>query len=252
MKNFFLIFGVFMVAVSTSNSQIITDRPDQTESSSSVNKGSLQIESGIVLTFTEDALSSQRQLLAPTTLFRYGILKGLEIRVLNQFESVKVQNSLQTISGISDLEVGTKVQIFKKETVNTEVAFLSHVIFPTGSKALSNDKFGTINKLSISHEINDNMSLGYNLGYDYFGESSGDFTYSVALGFGVSKTFSIYVEPYGRYLNFDTYQSSFDAGVTYLLNNDCQFDFSFGTGINHTMNYISLGFSIQIAKENEL
>lgn len=249
MKYFFLIVIIFMVTVSTSYAQIITDRPDQTESSSSIDKGSLQIESGIMLTFTEDKFSSQRQLLAPTTLFRYGISKGIEIRILSQFESIKDQNSLQTISGISDLEVGTKLQIYKKETTNTEVAFLSHLILPTGSKGLTNDKFGTINKLSIAHKISDVMSIGYNFGYDYFGFDKGNLTYSVALGISVTDTFGVYIETYGSLNEFKTYESNFDAGITYLVNDNCQLDFSFGTGINNTMNYLSLGFSFNIGKD---
>ncbi|WP_308991602.1 transporter [Mariniflexile litorale] len=227
---------------------IITDRPDQTESSSTIEKGSLQIETGVLLGFTEDDFSSERQLLAPSTLFRYGITNGIELRVLSQFESLKDQNSSQKINGMSDLEIGTKIQLFKKENINTEMAFLSHLILSTGSKYLSNNAFGTINKLSISHELSDVLGLGYNVGYDYFGEGSGNLTYSVALGISVTETFGVYIEPYGNFVEFDTHEASFDAGIAYLLKDNCQLDFSFGTGINHTMNYLSLGCSINIAK----
>ncbi|SFZ89895.1 Putative MetA-pathway of phenol degradation [Flaviramulus basaltis] len=252
MKSRFIIAILFfLVTYFSGNTQtIITDRPDQTESSSTVNKGSLQIESGILLAFNEDDLISERQILAPTTLFRYGISKVLEIRVLSQFESLKDQNTSQKINGISDLEIGTKIQLFKKENVNTEIAFLSHVILPTGSKSLTNDAFGTINKLSISHELNNTMGLGYNVGYDYFGKGNGDLTYSVALGISITEIFSFYIEPYGALLDFNNYESNFDAGITYLIQDNCQLDFSFGTGINHTMNYLSIGCSINIAKAN--
>ena len=50
------------------NAQIITDRPDQTESSSSVGKGNLQIESGILVGYEGENGNSIRQILAPTTL----------------------------------------------------------------------------------------------------------------------------------------------------------------------------------------
>jgi len=227
---------------------IITDRPDQTESSSTIEKGSLQIETGVFLGFSEDDFISERQLLAPTTLFRYGITKGIELRVLSQFESLKDQNSSQKVSGISDLEIGTKVQLFKRESVNTEIAFLSHLILPTGSKGLTIDKLGTINKLSIAHDLSDVMSIGYNVGYDYFGEGSGNLTYSVALGISITDNFGLYIEPYGNLIEFETYEASFDAGIAYLLKDNVQLDFSFGTGINHTMNYLSVGCSINIAK----
>lgn len=227
---------------------IITDRPDQTESSSTVEKGSLQIETGILLGFTEDDSSSERQFLAPTTLFRYGIFNGLELRILSQFESLRDQNTSQKVSGMSDLEIGTKIQFLKNESINTEIAFLSHLIFPTGSNGVTNGTYGTINKLSISHGLTDNMSLGYNLGYAYFGEGKGDLTYSLALGISVTEMFGIYIEPFGNVIEFKRHESNFDAGITYLVKNNIQLDFSFGTGINHTMNYLSLGCSINIAK----
>jgi hypothetical protein len=163
-KTSIILLLIFLINNIVFSQTIITDRPDQTESSSSIDRGSFQIETGILLGFTEDEFSSERQLLAPTTLFRYGITKGIEIRVLSQFESLKNQSSTQKTRGISDLEIGTKIQVFKKENINTEIAFLSHIILPTGSTGLTNNSYGTINKISISHTLNDALGLGYNVG----------------------------------------------------------------------------------------
>lgn len=223
------------------NAQIVTDRPDQTESSSTVGKGNLQIETGLLIGFEGEGDNVTRQLLAPTTLFRYGITKGIEIRLLSQYETLK--NGLTSVQGISDLEIGTKLQILQDETKNIEIAFLSHLILPTGTDGLSNEDFGTINKLSIAHSLSENVELGYNLGYNYFGEGKGDFTYSFALGIGVNDQVGIYIEPYGDLVDFEELVANFDAGFTYLVNENLQFDFSFGTGMNHQMNYISFGCS---------
>lgn len=249
MKNYlFLLLIFFMVELNAQT--IITDRPDQTESSSTIPQGSLQIESGLLLEYAGGSEQSERQILAPTTLFRYGITKGIEIRVLNQFESIKNELNATPLSGVSDMELGVKAQLFQKENINTEVAFLSHLIIPTGSKGLSNNQLGTINKLSISHQVNDNIGLGYNLGYNYFGEGKGDFTYSLVLGVGVTEKAAIYIEPYGDLVEFKDLEANFDAGFTYLVEDNFQLDFSFGTGMNYTMNYISIGFSWNIKKEH--
>ncbi|HIF14757.1 MAG TPA: transporter [Bacteroidetes bacterium] len=185
-------------------------------------------------------------MLAPTTLFRYGITKGIEIRVLNQFENNKDQTSSEIISGISDLEIGTKIQLLQENDINTEIAFLTHLIIPTGSKGLTNNIYGTINKLSISHQINENIGIGYNMGYNYYDSEKGDLTYSLALGIGINDKAAIYIEPYGDIAEFEKHIASFDAGFTYLLSDNFQLDFSFGTGVNYTMNYISAGFSWNI------
>ena len=62
-----LFFG-YVVSAQT----IVTDRPDQTESSSTIGKGELQIESGILFGTAKDDLFSEELLLAPTVLWRYG------------------------------------------------------------------------------------------------------------------------------------------------------------------------------------
>ena len=226
--------------------ELITDRPDQTESSSTIPKRSLQIESGLLIGFAEGENISLREILAPTTLFRYGVTNGFEIRVVNQLISIKNKNTSESFTGIGDLEVGAKVQLFKKEGVNAEVAFLTHVVLPTGTDEVSIGNYGTINKLSISHVITDNIGIGYNVGYNYFGIDNGFFTYSLVFGIGITEKAAFYLETYGNVGILDKYLSNFDAGFTYLLKQNFQLDFSFGTGINYTMNYISAGFSWNI------
>ncbi len=245
-KNILIILVIFTKQLIAQ--QIITDRPDQTEASTTVPKGSLQIESGILVGFTETKTNKERQLFAPTTLFRFGITKGIEIRVLSQLENIKNQLTSEEITGISDMEIGTKVQLLQKENINTEIAFLSHLIIPTGSTGLTIDKFGTINKMSISHKINEDLGIGYNIGYDYFGIGKGNLTYSLSLSISVTDKVGVYIEPYGEITDFKNYVSNFDAGFTYLAKDNFQLDFSFGTGINNKMNYISTGFSWNINK----
>jgi hypothetical protein len=227
---------------------IVTDRPDQTESSSTVPKGSFQIESGVLFVSSKSEGISMRETLAPSTLLRYGITNGIEIRLVNQFESIKNKTTSEKANGISDLEIGTKFQILQKDGVNTEIAFVSHLILPTGSKELTIDNFGTINKLSISHAISDKVGIGYNVGYDYFGVGKGNFTYSLALAIGLTSKLGIYLEPYGGILEFKNHEANFDAGFTYLVKDNFQLDASFGTGLNHTMNFFVIGASINISK----
>lgn len=241
----------FIVSYMGYGQKIVTDRPDQTESSSTVPKKSLQIESGMLIKFAEEGDVSLREIAIPTTLFRYGLGKLIEIRVANTYLNIKEKNTSNEISGISDLEIGAKIQLFKKESSKTEIAFLSHVVLPTGTKEVSFEKLGTINKLSVSHVLTDNIGLGYNLGYNYFGYENGFITYSLVLGIAVTERVGMYLEPYGSVGIFDEHLANFDAGITYLVKDNFQLDFSFGTGINYTMNYLSAGFSWNIAPKKD-
>ena len=242
-----LVFTCILVLfIDQVNGQIVTDRPDQTESSSTVGNGNLQIEAGLLIGFAGEDENAVRQILAPTTLFRYGITEGIELRLLSQLESIKIQDQLN--QGISDIEIGAKIQIFKREESRFEVAFISHLLVPTGTEGVSIGNFGTLNRLAVSQEINETLGLGYNLGYNYFGRGSGMLTYSAVLGVGVNDKVAIYIEPYGKLIDMEEFVLNFDAGLTYLVKDNLQLDFSFGTGLTHRMNYISLGCCWKIMK----
>lgn len=244
-----LVLCMSVCSISLFSQTIVTDRPDQTEASSTVPKGSIQLESGILLQKEKLDIVDIESFAAPSNLIRYGLTSGFELRLFHQLEKLSA-NGTKVASGMNDIEIGAKVQLLKKEDVNTEIAFLTHIILPTGSDALTIDKFGTINKLSIAHELNEKSGIGYNIGYNNYGIGKGDFTYSIALGYSLTDKFGLYVEPFGEFVEFDEHIASFDAGFTYLAQENLQLDISYGLGLNHDMSYYSLGFSWNIGSGN--
>ena len=97
--------------ITVCSQDIITDRPDQTEASSTVPKNSFQIEMGI-LTQTS-ANKTVTNFAGPSTLIRYGIYEKVELRLFNQFESNKLEldGGNSKGSGLGDIEIGTKIQL---------------------------------------------------------------------------------------------------------------------------------------------
>lgn len=222
--------------------KIVTDRPDQTEASSIVPFRSLQIESGFLLQYKDNSLGKFRSVAAPNTLFRFGATTWFELRVVSQIESNKYD--LIKSEGMSDLEIGTKIQLLRPELDRTlEIAILSHLILPTGTQSLTNDSYGSMNRLCVSYDVTSNSSLGYNIGYNYRGNNKGDITYSLSYGINVTRKVGIFIEPYGEITDLKIHEANFDAGFTYLIKNNLQFDFSFGLGINHKMNFVGTGIS---------
>ena len=243
----FLLFS-FMKSQVAFAQQIITDRPDQTESSSTIPKASFQIETGLLFQHFKTNEPSVLNYALPGTLLRYGLTDVVELRLANQIAYFTNELTSKNRFGISDVELGAKIQILRREDVKTEISFITHVVIPIGSKDLTINSFATINKLSIAHYLSSYMSIGYNLGYNYFGEDFGNLTYSVALGFALTKKLGFYIEPYGDYINFETILSSFDGGFTYLVQDNIQVDISYGFGTNYTMNYTAVGLSWNFAK----
>ena len=238
-----ILIVIIAVCTKLSAQEIVTDRPDQTESSTTIPGKSLQIELG----FGIGNNNNERLFLLPTALFRYGLTKRIELRYVEQVAGIENQLTSENIFGLTDMEVGAKFQIVKRENCNTEIAFISHVTIPTGSAELTTSNFGTVNKIAVSHGLNKSLDLGYNLGYNYFGTGNGDLTYTLAIGIGLSEKLGMYVETFGAYAELESWTSNLDTGITYLIRDNLQLDVSAGIGLNQKMNYMSVGCSWNIA-----
>ena len=234
MKKRFLIFLFLLFNCSLVFSQITTDRPDQTESAVVLSSGQIQVESGISIENSQSNIN---------TLFRIGIIEGIEIRINSNY-LINDKLSFMKKSSFSDFEVGAKFRIFDKNQNNTKVAFLSHLSIPSAIEVFSNNVYGLLSRLNVSHDLNNESQIGYNLGYNKFKKMDGQFIYTIVYGRSLD-SFGIFFEIFGD----DSKNSSninFDSGITYLLDNKKQLDLSIGKGINNEMFFISGGISINI------
>jgi len=240
MKKKYLIILAYLFTLTAFSQTISTDRPDQTEGSSIVDKGTFQIETGIQL--KEDENSNEKSLLLPSTLLRFGLTNNIELRVFQEVEH-KIYHS-NTTNGFNDLQLGLKIQLLQKEGNSIEIAFMSHVILPNSSDFFSNNSFGLTNKLCISHPTDKRTQIAYNIGYDYMQMGSRNITYSFVTSYAVNEKFNAYIEPYGEINEVSQHLGKINLGFTYLIKENMQFDYSLGSGINHIFNFTSIGYSI--------
>ena len=92
---------------------LITDRPDQTESAVVVGEKKIQIESGIL---NQENSGGEKNLSIPTNLFRYGISEKIELRL-------NLEHSDKKNYGIESIEIGSKINLNKnKNTLNQKIA----------------------------------------------------------------------------------------------------------------------------------
>ena len=234
MKNRFLFFSFMLFNSSFVFSQITTDRPDQTESALVISKGQIQIESGISIYESESNIN---------TLFRFGLIEGIEIR-LNTNYLINDELSFMKKSSFSDFEVGAKFKILDKNSNNTKVAFLSHLSIPTAREVFSNKVYGILSRVNISHDLKKESQIGYNIGYNKFNNMDGEFIYTIAYGRSLG-SFGIFFEIFGDESKNNS-NINFDSGITYLIDDKKQLDLSIGRGLNNEMLYVSAGISINI------
>ena len=234
-SKFFFSFALILVFItSISVAQIIsTDRPDQTEGTHVLLKNKFQIESGYLITDSDNYLN---------TLLRYGVLNKIELRINSNMITGLVNNEKRTAFG--NLELGLKFNIFNGINSSTKVSFLSHLSLPN-KREFSNKDPISLNRILISHDLTESFQIGYNLGYNIgFNNQINNFIYTMVFSKSIQKL-GIFIEVFGEESS-GVSKSYWDAGVIYSLTDNLQFDFSFSRGINNNSNYINFGLSLNI------
>lgn len=253
----FLAFVVPGYGQDSEKAELVTDRPDQTESATIVPKGSVQLETGML--FTSDSYDflgtkvTNTSFSLPNNLFRIGVHERIELRVMF-LEFGKVNSKVGSTSselgkGLSPLAIGTKIKFFEENGFLPETAILAHTTLPLGGADFKPEKMGYDFRFSMAHTLSDNLALGYNVGaefeYDALNSeyvSSG--VYTLSLGIGITDKFGVYTEFFGDFAK----SHEFDAGITYLINPMTQFDLSGGVGLTDEANdyYLSTGITVRL------
>jgi len=234
---FILIYGNV-----SAQDEIVTDRPDQTESSVTVPLHAFQLEVGGVKLFDMEG-----DAVWGGVLIRYGLFKGFELRLGGAYGSYNDDDG--TTNGLSPVEVGFKSNITEQKGILPEIAFLGSLILPGIAKSdLDVENPAPVFKFAFSHEISPVISIGYNVGGTWTGEGAApDWFYSLVFGASITKKLGCYVEPYGYFAKNAYPVSMVDGGFTYKIAPLMQVDISGGFGLNDPSpdGFVSLGFSFR-------
>ncbi len=129
--------------------EIVTDRPDVTESSTVIPVGSVQSESG--LTWTGDHGTSTIGL--PETLFRVGLWERTEVRFEAPDYLYRVDGQ-HTPTGFGDTSIGLKQQIGPLPG-GVDLAVIVAFSIPTGADSVSSHGFDPVIKFPWSRDFKD-------------------------------------------------------------------------------------------------
>ncbi len=254
-KSIFIIL-IFTISLTSVGQQIITDRPDQTESSALIPKGLLQVETGSIFEEIEKFGVKEKSTTFNTTLLRYGLLDNLEFRVgfsfmeiTREFNNIKFDD---IASGFSPLTLGVKIGVTQEKGILPEIAFLTHVNFPfLASKDFKTKSTGIDFRFSFAHTLSEKSSLGYNLGMAWDGDiTTANYIYTFAYGYSISDRVGTFLEIYGDLPENSHFNHFWDAGLTYLIEDNIQLDISGGTGITQNVQdlFLSAGISFRLPK----
>ncbi|HCA42653.1 MAG TPA: hypothetical protein DEP28_05295 [Bacteroidetes bacterium] len=257
-----------LLALNTLKSQtvteIITDRPDATESAFTIPVYKLQIEGGFEYSRNKETVEyllnstqerSDINIKTPTLLLRYGLNDITELRAGIEYITNKVEYSkspdINSNSGdFQNLTIGAKFKIGEAKGWIPESAVIVEGGFPLLVSKTSKSIIPSI-VFCFENELSDRLSLTYNLGAEGEGEDgSANLLYTISLGADISKNVGVFVENFGqRNIQLNNVPVSYiDGGLSFLAKNNLQFDVYGGTRINKNTNefFVGAGVSYRI------
>lgn len=222
-----------MISQEDSQESLITDRPDATESPSTVPLGFIQVETGAFFESYKATNKDLKSYTFNTTLLRLGLLNNIELRLGWDFTETHFTNNNDLSSGLNPLLLGAKFAIIKDKMNWPEIGVLAHVYLPfIAGNDYKTDNTGKDILFAVAHTLNDKSSLSYNLGIGWDGDASeAKYLYSLSYGYAITTKLGMYAEIYGDLPVNDKANHYWDTGFTYLLSNNVQLDATVGSGI---------------------
>ncbi len=242
---------------------LVTDRPDQTESSAVVAPGFVQLEAGWTYTRHDGGPRRVGSHAVPQLLARIGVVNRIEARVgFAGWQAVRGEEATATVDdqGVGDLELGVKYHLHAGRGAMPSLALLAGASVPTGEEAFSSGRVDPSFRLSFAHELTPRLSLGYNVGTQWVTETDqsglrhtrAETIYTLAFGVSLIERLGVFAESFGSLAlgdrGSDTH--SLDGGLTLLLTNSVQLDVSGGFGLNTAPDdwFVGLGFAVRLPR----
>ncbi len=237
---------------------LITDRPDQTESSTIVPPDRVQIEAGWTLA-RSDAGSDTGE--AGSSLVRVGIDRRWELRLgWGGFVTTDADTGGPEDEGPADTSIGAKLDIGGEHGARPETALILAATLPTGRDRVSSERVDPQFRFACSHTLSERVGLGYNLGAGWVSGRDGGgerhtlsrLVYTAAVGFDLAPRVGLFVEAFG-----DAGGSAggppahaLDGGLTWLVRGPLQLDLAGGVGLTDAAEewFVGAGVSARLPR----
>jgi hypothetical protein len=247
MKNQTAILACMLFSAFAFSQEDIETSPDEFETPSTVPKGHFQMENRFKYQKEE---AGARLLNLPSANWKYGLTDNLEVAVVTTITNYKSPDS--TATGLQPIAVGIKVKLWYEEGLLPNASFLAQVKIPKLASRDLQAKYAAPNlKLLFKNTINQNITLGYNIGEEWNGESAEpDFFYSVSPKYQLTKKLQMYIEAYGYVPQHEDAEHWIDAGLMYVIKQAIQIELAAGhelTASDHYHRYYAiLGFAFRL------
>lgn len=239
-----------LIGVTAIGQTIVTEAPSMTNSTYTLGAADFQIESR--LEYSKYGINNTYYL--PVNLFRVGLGKRFEFRTQNGI-IYRTYNGFGTNNiTLRNISMGAKYGIIGGSDKKFTLATIVDIDVPEYKSKING---GSI-VLAASNSIKEKHSISYSIIYSLSANNWEYYNHHYRATLMYSTMLSDRIGVYGE-TYFDLHDSafdlndnsyfSFDVGFIYLLKDNIQLDYSFGSGIDHNTMYHALGFNILFPKK---
>ena len=214
-----LLMILSVAVVSAQEVEFTADRPGASTGPAIVGKGVIQWEQGMQY----DGGEGKGQYTFSSTLFRYGLFNGVELRLAGDaFTYDNYDNWRTAFSGIS---LGAKIRCYEGSGAVPAISVLADFAIPgTGPKDIVPEYLAPSLYLLFENPLSENFSLGYNVGAEWDGSSPSPVTFlALCLGYSINDRLGCFAESY-NYLASGANAFCADFGLNYMLARKVQID----------------------------
>lgn len=235
------------------------DRPNVANSSQVVGQGRVQLEIGANWDRQRSDDPHLRTLTTPA-LLRIGLGETTELRVETDGRSIEhgfdpASGAHSTSAGWNDTSIGFKWHFADGEGMHPALGLIGKVALPTGSSALRGRGLLPQVALAAEWELPKGWSLAVSPGaggdLDDHGVRYGYGILAASLGKKLTEHAGGFLEvaaPQIASASHGGNQMQVDAGVSWLLNKDCQVDAIVVRGLNRNTPGLSLAFGVSVRR----
>lgn len=244
-------------AQATDLGELVTDRPDFTESSNVVGKGVMQFETGSSIEFDGTGDAHSRTVTLPLALMRLGVSKRLELRLSGDggiFTTYGQGTSRFRTNAASDMEVGAKWVFLDREASGFAMAVIPMMSLPIGSAVSSSGSLDPTVKLTWAKSLPSGFELSGNYNVARLRDDLGRYSeqaHSVSLGHDIGAGFGMYWEGYGFITSGRPYGAAWtlNTGITHGIGGNTQLDLEIGRGVTAAAPdwFVGVGMGIRTA-----
>ena len=234
------------------------DRPDFTESPTTMGRRRLQIEGGWTYFHdTAEGISTNVHQL-PELLLRFGLTERIELRCAwSGYVSHEETNAdlveIASHEGGTDPWFGCKLQVSKQQTWLPESAIIASVSAPVGARVWTSDRVDTVVNYIYGWDLTDRLSVAASTGAWWTEQERNPVSVihqSAVVGLGLTERLGTYFEWFGLFYHgsqIDRPEHYVNGGFTYLITENLQFDWRLGVGLTEASDdlFTGVGFAIR-------